>query len=112
VRLSVEIEPDLRTRIRRAAAAQKLSVRDFVEASLRRSLATDEPDEAAAWAQLCAAAFARDWASEEDAIYDRLPSGDVALVPFGFTDGTGSKWDHDPTGATGSPAAQQQLPSR
>jgi uncharacterized protein (DUF1778 family) len=75
VRLSVDIEPDLRTQIRRAAAAQKLSLRDFVVASLERSLATDERAEAEAWAQLSTAAFARDWASEEDAIYDRLPSG-------------------------------------
>ncbi len=75
VRISLDVEPELRRQVRTAAAAQKLSMRDYIVASLKRSLATDEREEAATWAQLSARAFARDWDSEEDAVYDRLPPG-------------------------------------
>lgn len=33
----------------------------------------DNSDDAGAWSQLGVPAFARDWASEEDQVYDRLP---------------------------------------
>lgn len=44
-RLSIDVEPELRRRIKIAAAARDLSVREYVEAILRRALASDAPGE-------------------------------------------------------------------
>jgi hypothetical protein len=41
-RLSIEVEPELRERIEIAAAARNISVRDYVEGVLHRSLALEE----------------------------------------------------------------------
>jgi len=75
-RLSIDVAPELRRRLKIAAAARDLTVRDYVEAILRRALETDErgdtASETAAWSQLSARSFARDWNSEEDQVYDRL----------------------------------------
>ncbi len=44
-RLSIEVEPELRRRIKIAAAARDLSVREYVEAILRQALASDASTE-------------------------------------------------------------------
>src|SRR5579884_2888030 len=44
-RLSIEVEPELRRRIKIAAAARDLSVREYVEAILRLALASDASTE-------------------------------------------------------------------
>lgn len=76
-RLSIDVEPELRRKIKIAAAERDLSIRDYVVTVLRRALTADErsraPAEDAAWAHLSAGSFARDWESEEDQVYDRLP---------------------------------------
>jgi len=76
VRLSVDIEPELRKRIKLVATERDMTVHDYVAAVLRRALAEAERERAAAesasWAPLSARAFARDWESEADGIYDRL----------------------------------------
>lgn len=75
-RLSIEIEPELRQKIKDAAEGKNLSVRDYVLTILQRALdehertTTDEHD--VAWTRLSAGAFARDWDSDEDRVYDRL----------------------------------------
>ena len=75
-RLSIEIEPELRQKIKDAAEAKKLSVRDYMLTILQRALdeheraTTDEHD--VAWARLSARAFDRDWNSDEDRVYDPL----------------------------------------
>ena len=75
-RLSIDVEPELRRKIKIAAAQRDLSVRDYVVAILQRALAAEERDETGstgtAWAQLSARSFARDWESEEDQAYDHL----------------------------------------
>jgi hypothetical protein len=47
-RLSIDVEPELRQRIKIAAAARDLSVREYVEAVLRRALEAEAPGEGAA----------------------------------------------------------------
>ena len=75
-RLSIDIDPELRERIKGAAAERDLSIRDYVLTILRRALdaewRSEAPEESRRWAQLSAASFARDWESEEDQVYDRL----------------------------------------
>jgi hypothetical protein len=75
-RFSIDVEPELRRRVKLAAAARDLSVREYVEAILRRALEADErgetPTARAAWSALSTPSFARDWESEEDQAYDRL----------------------------------------
>ncbi len=75
-RLSIDIDPELRSKIKSAAAAKDQTVRDYVVAILRRAVATpghaEEATEELAWAQLSARSFTRDWDSEEDQVYDAL----------------------------------------
>lgn len=74
-RLSVDLDPELRKRLKLAATQQDMTMRDFVLAALRQVLADQESRNAAdgSWARLSAGAFARDWASDEDRVYDQLP---------------------------------------
>ena len=77
-RLSTDVEPELRRQIKVAAATRDLSVREYVLRILRQALAmeaTDSRDETGAWSRLSAAAFARDWESEEDSVYDDIRQG-------------------------------------
>lgn len=78
-RLSIDVEPDLRRRIWIAAAVHDLSVRDYVAGVSERAIAAEAGDQAqdepAAWSQLSAQAFIRDWASEEDQVYDQFSQG-------------------------------------
>ena len=75
-RLSIDVEPELRRKIKLAATGRDLSIRDYVINILQHAIAEDEQQEAltegTAWARLSASAFARDWASEADAVYDHL----------------------------------------
>lgn len=76
MRLSIEVEPELRRQIETAAADRDISVHDYVIALLRRAVAEDEGDdtsaEAVTWAWLSARSFARDWESDADRAYDQL----------------------------------------
>lgn len=75
-RLSIDVTPELRRRIKVAAASREISVREYVETILRQALEAAEREEPAAeraaWSRLSAGAFARDWESPEDQAYDRL----------------------------------------
>ncbi len=75
-RISIDVASELCQRLAIAAAARDLSVPDYVDALLRKALASEERDGTAAenddWSRLSARAFARDWDSEEDEAYDRL----------------------------------------
>jgi hypothetical protein len=74
-RLSIDVEPELRRKIKVISAQKDLSVRDYIVSILRRALeeeaAAPAPAEASGWAQLSTRSFARDWESEEDSAYDR-----------------------------------------
>jgi hypothetical protein len=73
-RLSIDVEPELRRRIKVISAQKDLSVRDYIVSILRRALEEEAalaPAEAPEWAQLSTRSFARDWESEEDSVYDR-----------------------------------------
>ena len=78
-RLSIDIEPELRRKIKIAATEKDLSVRDYAVGIIHRELATEGRNEAlgegASWAQLSARSFARDWDSEEDRVSDELSQG-------------------------------------
>ena len=76
--LSIVVDADLVTRIEQAAQARELSVGDYVAAVLQRAVEDDHgPDESrdqGRWSQLSSAAFARDWESDQDSVYDQLSS--------------------------------------
>ena len=78
VRLSVDVEPELRKRLKLVATERDMTVHDYVVALLRQALAEAERQradaESASWAPLSSRAFARDWESEEDQVYDRQSS--------------------------------------
>lgn len=77
VRLSIEVEPELHRRVKIAATERDMTIKDYVVRILE-SVATEEArrrsegEEAEDLALLSAAAFARDWESEEDSVYDDL----------------------------------------
>lgn len=71
-RLSIDVAPALRTRVKVAAARQGKSLRDYCLEAIQRRLDEEAPAEDSNWAQLSARAFARDWSSEEDSVYDDL----------------------------------------
>ncbi len=75
--LAIDVEPDLRRQIERGAATRDLSVPDYVVAILERATAAEasdaSSDSSVEWAHLSARAFARDWQSDEDGVYDELP---------------------------------------
>ena len=79
VRLSIDLDPDLRRQIKIMAAAKDLSIRDYVMQILWSALRTDESIVAnqadSSWSRLSARSFARDWESEDDRVYDELPAG-------------------------------------
>ncbi len=73
--LSVELERELMGQIRNAAAGRAISVPDFVVEVLRQAVIVDIRNDTSSveWARLSARSFARDWDSDEDEVYDRLP---------------------------------------
>lgn len=77
VRLSVEVEPGLHRRVKISAAERGMSIKDYVVAVLEgvvveESRRKDDEVGGQDLAGLSAAAFGRDWGSEEDAVYDDL----------------------------------------
>ncbi len=71
--LSIDVEPELRQQIEHAASTQNISMQDYIVSILRRAMSEDENEtDGAAWGRLSARSFARDWASDEDAVYDAL----------------------------------------
>lgn len=72
VRLSVAIDPELRRKLEKAAAARDLTSTAYITRAIERALAEEGTD--AAWSRLSASVFARDWKSEEDAVYDEVPA--------------------------------------
>ena len=67
-RLSIDVDPELRRRIKKAAAARSLSVREYVEAILRQALEAEaqgeDAAEQAAWSTLPVHGLA--WHTEQD----------------------------------------------
>lgn len=74
-RLSIEVEPELRRRLKVVAAQKDTSIRDYVVAVLLRALEAEGVEERKSpgqgWSRLSARSFARDWDSDEDAAYDQ-----------------------------------------
>jgi len=72
-RLLIDVEPELRQRLEHAASVNNVSTQDYVVQILKRVTFQDDPeDNVGTWGQLSARSFARDWGSEEDAVYDSL----------------------------------------
>lgn len=76
VRLSVEVEPELHRKVKIAAVERDMTIKDYV-VTLLESVANEEArlgevGKEADLARLSVAAFARDWESEEDSVYDDL----------------------------------------
>jgi predicted transcriptional regulator len=71
VRLSADVDAELRRRVRIAAASSDRSVSEWIEAAVRHELEREE-DRTAPVSRASAPAFARDWDSDEDAVYDEL----------------------------------------
>jgi hypothetical protein len=77
VRLSADVEPELRRRVRIAAAKSDRKVSEWIAEAVRRELdreetetkqiSTNEPI-----TQASVRSFERDWDSEDDAAYDEL----------------------------------------
>ena len=76
VRLSADVEPELRRRVRVAAAASDRKVSDWISEAVKRELDREELENArgasAAISNLSIQSFNRDWDSEDDAVYDQL----------------------------------------
>jgi len=72
VRLSVAIDPELHRKLKIAAAAHDMTITAYVTRAIEHALAGEGAD--AAWSSLSAPVFARDWESEEDAVYDDAPA--------------------------------------
>jgi hypothetical protein len=78
VRLSADVEPDLRRRVRIAAAKSDRKVSEWIAEAVRRELEREEsetkhqnPTESSI-TQASVRSFERDWDSEDDAVYDEL----------------------------------------
>lgn len=69
-RLSLDVDPQLRRRLKIVAAAHDQTLTEYVERTLRRALIEEE--QKVDWSRLSAPAFDRDWNSDDDAIYDQL----------------------------------------
>lgn len=78
VRLSADVEPELRRRVRVAAAASDRKLSDWISDAVKRELEREEAEaesrtkDDAHISQASLRAFERDWASEDDAVYDEL----------------------------------------
>jgi len=68
-RISIEVEPDLRRRLRIAAARRDITMREYVLTAVEQALSEEESLD---WTRLSEPAFARDWDSASDAVYDAL----------------------------------------
>jgi uncharacterized protein (DUF1778 family) len=68
-RLTVEVDPDIRRRLKMAAARHDVTIREYVLAAVEQALAAEDQQ---SWSRLSEAAFARDWDSVDDAVYDAV----------------------------------------
>lgn len=68
VRLSLDVDPELRRRLKIAAAARDETIAAYVERLVRQAL---DEDDTTVWSRISAPVFARDWDSPEDAVYDQ-----------------------------------------
>lgn len=71
VRLSADVDVELRRQVRIAAASSDRSVSEWIEAAVRHKLEREE-DQTAPVSRASAPAFTRDWNSEEDSVYDEM----------------------------------------
>lgn len=75
-RLSLDVSPDLRRRIKLIAVRRDLTVREFAERALLREVENEEKKLARAegkgWSAISEPSFARDWNSDQDSAYDQL----------------------------------------
>lgn len=69
--LTVDLDPALRRRVEIAARNRDTTIDEWIEEAVRRELAREEPG-GDAFSRVSAPAFARDWDSEADAVYDEL----------------------------------------
>lgn len=78
VRLSADVDPELRRRVRIAAARKDRKVSDWIAEAVRRELeredleAEQQGSHTASVSQASVRSFERDWASEDDAVYDEF----------------------------------------
>lgn len=76
VRLSIDVEPALRKKLKIAAATKGTSLREYclqaIESCLKVEELSKKREESYTWTQLSGKAFSRDWNSSEDSVYDNL----------------------------------------
>lgn len=76
VRLSIDVNPALRKKLKIAATIRGTSLREYclraIENCLEAEDVAEKNSKEAAWTQLSAKAFIRDWNSQEDSVYDNL----------------------------------------
>jgi len=76
-RISLDVQPDVRRRLRLAAAKRDLTVREYVLEAIEERLREDLGDDSEAMLTLTAKAdpvLAELWDNRKDAEYDRLPA--------------------------------------
>lgn len=71
-RLSIDVAPALRTRLKIAALQKGVSLREYCLEAIEERLDREEEAAEQSWARLSATTFARDWSSPEDSVYDSL----------------------------------------
>lgn len=71
VRIVADVDPELRRRVKVAAASGDRSVSEWIEEAVRRELEREEA-EMGVISRMSAPAFVRDWISEEDSGYDEF----------------------------------------
>jgi predicted transcriptional regulator len=76
-RLTVDVPPELKRRLRLIAAQKDISVREYVVATIEQQLASDwtelaEEEGLLALAERADPVLAELWGNEKDAAYDRL----------------------------------------
>lgn len=78
-RLSIDVAPVMRTRLKIAAARRGVSLREYcleaIQERLEHETQLDHQLEESSWVHLSSRAFARDWNSDEDSVYDNLSQG-------------------------------------
>jgi len=76
VRLSIDVDPALRRKLKIASASRDLSIRDYVLHILQQAITREHRQEAQddllASLHPSARSFTRDWESEADQVYDQL----------------------------------------
>jgi hypothetical protein len=70
-RMTVDLDPTLKRRVELVAQSHNTTVRAWIEEAVRRELEREEVGDDSI-ARVSVPSFARDWNSEEDAVYDEL----------------------------------------